>query len=129
MAGYQVCSGATLSCTCGTVPSTLAVTSQSVYKIDGLLAATVEDFISETNVPSFTMCTSTENPTVQAAMDSTGVQEGACSPMITTVWAPGSTVRTFNGFAGLTSGDTLTCSYLGTISITSPAQTIETDST
>ena len=61
--GLQVCTGATLQCSFGTAPSTLAVLPQN--KVNSTTpAANVMDNVPVVNVPPFGTCSSTSNPVV-----------------------------------------------------------------
>lgn len=118
-----VVTGATLSCTMGTAPTALVVTSNTLV-LATLTAATIMDYASIVNIPSFALCASTTNPTtIAATAAASGVYtQGACIPVVAAPWTPGATKTTINNMAALTDSCTCTCSYGGTISITYAGQ-------
>lgn len=79
------------------------------------------------SVPSFTMCTSTSNPEVQAATSAAmGVLTPMpCVPVIPTVqWSGTSTVVNVAGQPAVTDKSTIKCEWGGTIKILSTANQI-----
>lgn len=118
-----VVTGATISCSMGTAPSALVVTSNTTVTAT-LTAATIMDYASIANIPGFTLCASTSNPTtIAATAAASGVYtQGACIPLVAAPWAPGATKTYIGNFAALTDSCTCTCSYGGTISITYAGQ-------
>lgn len=121
--GYLCTTGAVISCTMGTAPSALVASNAVTTAASSLTAATTMDFVSVTNIPTFTMCMSTSNPTVAAATSAANgvLTPQACIP-VTTAWTPGSTSVMISNYPALTDSCTCTCSYGGTISITSAGQ-------
>ena len=118
-----VVSGATISCSMGTTPTALVVTSNMTVTAT-MTAATIMDYASVTNIPSFTLCASTTNPTtIAATAAASGVYtQGACIPVVAAPWLPGATKTNIGNYAALTDSCTCTCSYGGTISITYAGQ-------
>ena len=122
--GLPVVAGATIMCTMGLSPGTLAVTSQQKVLMSGLSAATINDTAPMVNVGACGLCTSLANPTVASA---TAAALGVLTPM-PCVPAPlgtwmGGSCPLVSGQPGLSNEATLTCSYGGTIRILSPGQT------
>lgn len=129
MAGPQVAAGATLMCSFGLAPSTLAV-----LPANGVMATTpaasVADMVAVLNVPPFGACTSMSNPTVASATAAAlGVLTPMpCVPVPAGTWVPGSTKVMIKGQPAVDSSCTLTCSYGGVITVLSPGQTKVIDS-
>jgi Domain of unknown function (DUF4280) len=103
----QVVMGAVIECTLGSAPSALLVSSNTTVNAGSLVAATIDDFASITNIPTFGTCDATTS---------------ACVPA-TTAWTPGSANVTIGNLAALDDSSTCQCSLGGTISITSAGQT------
>ncbi len=123
--GILVVAGAGLICSCGTAPSTLVATPQGPPVMGGgPPAATIMDFKPGVNIPPFVMCNAPANPTVIAATTAAlGVKTpGACTP-VTTPWTPGCTTVLINNIPALNNSSKCTCTWGGSISITSPGQT------
>jgi hypothetical protein len=85
-------------------------------------AASIEDHVPLTNIPSFGMCGTMANPAVAAA---TAAKSGAftpapCSPAVSTPWTPGATRVKVGGQPALHSGCQATCAWGGVITISSP---------
>jgi hypothetical protein len=129
MSGPQVAAGATLMCSFGLAPSTLAV-----LPANGVMATTYAannaDMVAMVNVPSFGACTSTSNPTVAAATAAAAgvLTPMTCVPVPAGTWLPGSTKVMLKGLPAVDSSCTLTCSYGGVITVLSPGQTTVVDS-
>ena len=116
-----VVAGATLTCTGGTAPSTLAVPPVN-KTMCGAPAATIEDSVPGKNIPPFAMCQSMSNPAVASATSAAmGVlTPQPCSPVVGP-WAPGSATVMIGGKPALHNACTLNC-YGQTISIANPGQ-------
>ena len=115
-----VVNGAILTCTCGSLPMPLQVTSQTAVSIDGQLAATIMDFAPTTNIKPFGICA-----TLTAAAMGTPTP---CVPATVAPWITGSTTGILiSSFLALRNTDTLPCTVGGTISVTSPGQVTTTD--
>ena len=85
-------------------------------------AASVEDFVPLTNIPSFGMCGAPANPAVAAA---TAAKVGAftpapCTPAVSTPWAPGAAQVKVGGQPALHQGCQAMCAWGGLITISSP---------
>jgi len=121
-----VVNGAKLKCSQGTSPSSLTVLPVNVAKGDDQQAATVNDYVPMVNIAAFGMCQTQANPQVAAA---TAAAQGVltpqpCIPVTTSPWSPGSSTVKINGQAALVDSDTCNCTWTGSISITSPGETI-----
>ena len=116
----------TTVCTCsfGTVPMSLSVTTQQTVMMNGQLAATIMDNVCTT----FGMCSSMANPSVSSA---TAAAMGVltpmpCAPVIPAPWTPGSPTVQVCGQLVLNNDCTLACAYGGVIQITAtPATTVQ----
>jgi hypothetical protein len=110
-----VVQGATLKCTCGDKPSQLMVTSQDDVKIEGKLAATIQDNLPGSNIAPFGTC-----KVLTLAALGTPVP---CALMPAGPWKPGavSSVSIHKQLA-LLSTDKLNCMIPGVITITDPGQ-------
>jgi hypothetical protein len=112
---------ATLQCSFGLAPSTLAVLPIARVTIEGRPAATIADAAPNVNIPPFGMCTTLSNPTVAAA---TASALGVLTPMpcvpVTTAWVPGAAQTQIGGRPALTSASKCTCAWGGIISVINP---------
>jgi hypothetical protein len=110
----SVIQGATLRCTCGSVPACLKVTSQAQMKVGSQLAATIADTRPFENIVPFGICSQ-----LTAA---SGVPT-ACALALCGAWSPGSVSRMeIANQSALISTDRLTCSVGGVITVASPGQ-------
>ncbi len=118
-----VITGALLSCSMGTAPTALVVTSNATV-LSTLPAATIMDYAPLVNIPTFAMCASTSNPTtIAATAAASGVYtQGACIPACASPWSPGASKTTIGGIAALLDSDTCSCSYGGSVSISFAGQ-------
>lgn len=112
--------GASLTCSCGTTPSSLTVLPTVVSQSEAKPTATVHDFAPLLHIAPFGMCTTQANPQVAAA---TAAAMGTptpqpCIPVTTAPWSPGSSVVTIDGLKALTSDSTCKCQWAGSISVT-----------
>lgn len=119
-----VSAGAMVSCSMAmpSVPVLLATTPKSTQVNVDTPAASVEDYVPLTNIPSFGMCGAIANPAVAAA---TAAKSGAftpapCTPAVNTPWAPGATRVKVGGQPALHSGCQAVCAWGGLITISSP---------
>jgi hypothetical protein len=124
-----VISGATLQCSQGTSTGSLTVLPTNSTSSDDEPAATIDDYIPMTNIPTFGMCQTESNPQVAAA---TASAEGVltpqpCIPVVTSAWSPGSTAITINGTKALRDDSTCNCQWSGSISITAAGTEVEAD--
>ena len=113
----------TAVCTCsfGTVPMALPVSSQQTVMMGGMLAATIMD----NKCPTFGMCCNPANPAVAAAL---GVlTPSACVPATVAPWALGAPTVLVGGKPLLNNTSKLMCMYGGVIQVTmTPAVTVQT---
>ncbi|MBQ3105289.1 MAG: DUF4280 domain-containing protein [Lachnospiraceae bacterium] len=121
--GQLVVTGAVVSCTFGTLPGNVTVSSQTLCLGEGRPAATIMD-ASPMNIRPFGMCTTLSNPQVAAA---TAAAMGVltpqpCVPVPVGGWLPTKPNVLIGGKPCLTSDSKLMCSYGGCISIVSPGQ-------
>jgi hypothetical protein len=107
--------GATLKCSCGSVPAKLLVTSQMLCTIGDLPVATVNDCQPMANVPPFGIC--------QVLTAAAGGTPTPCTMVPAGPWLPGSATRiTLGDQLALLSTDLLKCGVPGVISIVDPGQ-------
>lgn len=125
--GQAVCQTAMCTCSFGTAPATLSVTSNQIYSVANMKVATIMDFAPGANLPTFGMCNTPTNPTVASATAAAlGVLTPMpCIPATAAPWAPGSLVQKINGIPVLTDNSKCMCSYGGVISISQPSNVIE----
>lgn len=119
-----VTNGATLMCSFGMAPSTLAVLPASRV-FSGTPAANIGDCIPNTNIPPFGMCSSLANPSVASATSAAmGVlTPQPCTPVIAGTWLPGSPTVMIGGKPAVNQTCKCMCAYAGVIQITNPGQT------
>ena len=119
----QVCMGATLQCSFGAAPSTLAV-----LPVNKVLTQTPDANIMDNkplvNIMPFGMCSSATNPAVIAATAAAlGVLTPMpCIPVIPAPWAPGSPTVLIANQPALNNTSKLMCAYAGVIQIVNPGQ-------
>lgn len=119
----QVCMGATLQCSFGAAPSTLAVLP--VNRVQTVTPdANIMDNKPLVNIMPFGMCSSLANPTVAAATAAAlGVLTPMpCVPVIPAPWAPGSPTVLIANQPALNNTSKLMCAYAGVIQIVNPGQ-------
>ena len=117
----QVVMGATLQCSFGAAPSSLiAIPKGPPVIIEGKQAATIMDYASLVNIPSFGVCSSLANPTVAAATTAAlGVLTPMpCLPVIPAPWTPGSPTVLIYNFPVLNNNSKCFCTWGGVIQIT-----------
>ncbi|QDU59227.1 hypothetical protein Pan216_00540 [Planctomycetes bacterium Pan216] len=112
-----VCENATCMCAAGTAPQPLSVTSQMIYKIDGMKVATIMDMTPGVNLKPFGTC----NILTASA---SGVPT-PCVPAPVGPWQPGSVVQGVMGLKVLTIPATVNCGVGGVISVVQPNNIIE----
>ncbi len=119
-----VTNGATLMCSFGMAPSTLAVLPASRV-FSGTPAANIGDCIPNTNILPFGMCSSLANPSVASATSAAmGVlTPQPCTPVIAGTWLPGSPTVMIGGKPAVNQTCKCMCAYAGVIQITNPGQT------
>lgn len=120
----QVCSGAMISCSMGSAISSLTILPVNMVNTNSMPAATIMDYTPLVNILSFGTCSSPTNPTVAAATSAAmGVLTPMpCIPATASPWTPGISDVTIGGLSALDDGSTCTCSYAGTISISSAGE-------
>lgn len=124
----QVVLGAPMTCSFGTAPSSLLVTSNQTVLSSSMPAATIMDFAPIANIPPFAMCTSLANPTVASATAAAfGVLTPMpCVPVTTGPWVPGSPSCLIANQPALTDSSQCFCAWGGVIQISFAGQATET---
>jgi len=124
----QVVLGAAMTCSFGTAPSSLLVTSNQTVMSSKMPAATIMDFAPIANIPPFAMCTTVSNPTVASATAAAlGVLTPMpCVPVTTGPWVPGATQTLVAKQPALTDACQCFCAWGGVIQITYAGQATET---
>lgn len=119
-----VCNGATLTCSFGTVPSTMTVTPEKRVNVANMPAATIMDFVPLKNIMSFGMCSAPTNPAVISATSAAAgtFTPAPCVPATAAPWMPGSSRVMINGQPALHSACKCMCTWLGVITVTNPGQ-------
>lgn len=126
----QVCAGAMLQCSFGTVPSALIVTPENKM-LTTTPAANIMDHKPMKNIVSFGMCNTQSNPAVAAATSAaTSAALGVytptpapCVPATASPWVPGAPTVLIGSQPALNDTSTLMCTYGGSITIQSAGQT------
>ena len=119
-----VCQGALVTCTFGSAPAELNVTSQTAVSTAGdLPLATIRD-TPEPGGTVFGFCSSLANPAVAAATAAAlGVLTPMpCTPDVPAPWTPGSSDVLLGGIPAVLADDTCQCAFAGEIVIASPGQ-------
>jgi hypothetical protein len=121
----QVVNGAQLACTFGVAPSTFQVLPKNQVQAENQPSANIMDFIPNTNIMPFGMCSSLANPQVAAATAAAlGVlTPQPCVPATTSPWTPGAPTVLIANQPALDSVSTCMCMWAGVISVTSPGET------
>jgi hypothetical protein len=116
--------GAVLSCSFGTLPTSMIVLPETPVLEDELPAATIMDFIPLENIPSFGLCSSLANPEVAAATAAAGgvLTPMPCIPVTNSPWFPGAPTVLLEGLPALCTGSMCMCDWLGEITIDEPGQ-------
>ena len=116
-----VCQGASMTCTFGSSPGVLKVTSLTGVSTAGVPLATIMDTPQATQ---FGMCSSLANPAVaEATAEALGVLTPMpCVPVVTAPWVPGSPDVFLGGIPAVLDDDICQCTWAGEISIASPGQ-------
>ena len=120
----HVCNGASLACSFGVAPSTLAVLPANRMLTSSQPAATIMDYIPLVNIMPFGVCMTPSNPAVAAATAAAlGVlTPQPCIPVTVTPWAPGDPTVLEGGLPVLNSTSTATCLWGGVIQVVVPGQ-------
>jgi len=113
---------ASLMCTMGIGPSSLAVIPINRVRAQKQAAATIADHAPLLNIAPFPLCNSIANPIVAAATAAKlGVfTPAACLPNTPAPWTPGSPTVLIGGIPALSSASTCQCLYGGVISVIQP---------
>jgi len=121
----QVVNGAVLTCSFGAAPSNLAVLPLNRVQTGYQLAANIQDHVPMTIHHAVWMCACPSNPQVAAATTAAlGVlTPQPCIPVTPAPWAPGSATVELGNQPALDDVSTLSCTWGGVISITSPGET------
>jgi len=116
--GSLVCTGATLQCSLGTLPSTFTASGATVTA--GGAGGVVTD-CEVSNVAPFGLCTSPANPAVAAA-------EGAPQPCLPVLapWTPGSGHVTLSAVPALDDASQCQCAWGGVVTVTDAGQAATT---
>ena len=123
--GVQVVGTAQIMCSFGVAPGVLTVVPKGKpVQAGGQMAATIQDFAPNVNIPPFGMCTTLSNPQVAAATSAAmGVlTPQPCIPVTTSPWSPGSPTVQINGAPALTNSCMCNCAWGGVITISNPGQ-------
>ena len=120
----QTCMGATLQCSFGAAPSTLAVLPINRTLTSNVPAATIMDHVPMVNIMPFAMCTSPSNPMVAAATAAAlGVLTPMpCVPVTPAPWVPGAPTVMISNIPALNNTSKLMCIWGGVIQIVVPGQ-------
>jgi Domain of unknown function (DUF4280) len=120
----QVCMGATLQCSFGAAPSTLAVLPVN-RTLTNTPDANIMDHIPLVNILPFGMCSSPSNPTVAAATAAAlGVLTPMpCVPATPAPWVAGVPTVLIANMPALDNNSKLMCIWGGVIQVVYPGQT------
>ena len=116
--------GGTATCSMGTAPAPIRVTTQAKVLAGGKPAATIADCQGGSNIGPFGLCTSLANPAVASATAAAlGVlTPQPCMPVPAGTWIPTKPKILVGGKPCLSSDCKLMCAYAGSISMTNPGQ-------
>jgi hypothetical protein len=119
--------GASLTCSFGSMPSTLSVLPSGI-SAEKKPIATIMDNVPFVNIMPFGPCISLSNPAVASATAAAlGVLTPMpCTPVVTAPWAPGATTVMVGKKPALTNTSKCFCAYGGVIQVTVPGATTET---
>lgn len=125
---FLVGSGATLTCTLGSIPGSLVVAPTARVTVAGRPAATILNSAPGANITPNGMCVSLGNPTVAAA---TAAAQGVltpqpCTPVTPGPWSPGSTTVLIAGSPALSNTSQCLCTWGGVITVADAAQVATT---
>jgi hypothetical protein len=113
-----VCTGATLQCSFGALPSTFAASGTQTAA--GSPVGVVTD-MTPANVLPFGVCSSPSNPGAGA------VVPPPCLPVLAASWQPGSAQVTIDGVSALDDSCTCTCTWAGLVTVSAAGQTAASD--
>lgn len=123
-----VVNGSVLICSFGVAPSTLSVLPDKRVLCGGQPMANISDNKPMVNIAPFGLCNSLSNPvTASQTAAALGVlTPGACTPVVTAPWMPGSPTVHVGGMPALNDSSTCMCAYGGVVQVTvSPAATAQ----
>jgi len=120
----QVCMGASMMCSFGMAPSSLAVLPTNRVMTDEVPDANIMDHIPLVNIMPFGMCMSPANPEVAAA---TAAAMGVltpmpCIPVTPAPWVPGAPNVLLGDMPTLDDTSTLMCTWGGVITFVTPGE-------
>jgi hypothetical protein len=121
--GPQVTMGATMMCSFGLAPSTLAVLpAKQIFATPP--SAAIADMAPAVNVPPFGACTSLANPTVASATAAAlGVLTPMpCMPVPAGPWTPGNPKVLLKGMPAVDVSCKLMCAWGGVVQVLVPGQ-------
>jgi Domain of unknown function (DUF4280) len=123
---FVVVEGAEIMCPMGLPGMAVLSPTPNGVTAGELPAATIMDYQSMVNIPTFGMCISLANPQVAAATSAAlGVlTPQPCVPMTQTPWNPGAATTTIGEIPALTQASTCTCMWGGEITVVNPGQGI-----
>ncbi len=119
-----VCMGATIMCSFGMAPSSLAVLPMNKTVTSQVPAANIMDHVPMVNIVPFGMCICPANPAVAAA---TAAALGVLTPMpcvpnTPSPWVPGATTVMIGNMPALDNISMLMCMWGGVIQVVAPGE-------
>ena len=116
-----VTEGASLACSFGAAPSTLATPPDRALRLGNRRLALVSDHTPD-SVPPFGMCSAPGNPQVAAATAAAGgaLTPQPCAPALDGPWQPGGHAVRAGQRAPLDEGCTCACRWGGVVSVVAP---------
>ncbi len=117
--GFTLCSGAMLSCSFGTTPSSLNILPDKMILSSNKPMANIMDNKPMVNILPFGMCNSLANPTVASATASAlGVLTPMpCIPNTVAPWTPANPIVLVKNLPSVDNNSKLTCMWGGVISV------------
>jgi hypothetical protein len=121
---FQVCTGATLKCSSGTVSSSLKVIAPAQQVAPGKAPATILAHQPLVNIQPFGLCQNLANPTVASATTAASgvLTPQPCLPVTPTPWAPGSPTVIIGKVPALNETSKLRCTWMGVIEVVEAGQ-------
>jgi hypothetical protein len=113
-----VCTGATLQCSFGAIPSTFA--ASGIQASAGTPVGVVTD-VTTANVLPFGICASPSNPAAASGIPP------PCVPVLLAPWSPGSARVTIGGVSALDDSCQCTCTWGGVVTVSAAGQTSASD--
>lgn len=120
---FQVCTGATMTCSFGASPSSL-VAMQHMVMTNQVPDATIMDNMPVANIPPFGMCSSLANPAVAAATTAASgvLTPQPCVPVTPAPWVPGKPTILIGYLPALDDTSKLMCTWGGVIQFVLPGE-------